>query len=180
MKRTIQAACCTLVIHLLAGAFFFFGVWMGAWILNEQWRLGWIADNAGLLIFPGTILYSAICFGLGRLWMPPEKSGKAFFWAAWPGALIAICSVIAIAGFYAAPSGAANGLAGTLTNAMLATPFTFFAVSTLSIDTFAAGGIAKLLLYCAGAALGALLPALFIWLGGVRKGSRQNEKRMGR
>lgn len=176
MKRTIQAACCTLVIHLLAGAFFFFGVWMGAWILNEQRRLGWIADNAGLLIFPGTILYSAICFWLGRLWMPPEKSGKAFLWAAWPGVLIAICSVISVIGFYRDPLGAANGSAGALSNAMFATPFTFFAVSTLSIDTFAAGGIAKLLLYCAGATLGALLPALFIWLGGVRKQEEQSAK----
>lgn len=173
MKRTIQSICGTLVIHLAAGAFFFFAVWWGAWALNEQQQLGWIAENAGLLVFPGSLAYAAACFGLGRVLMPPEKSGKAFFTAAWPGILIAVCSVISMAGFYCDPFGAPNGLAGTLTNAMFSTPFTFFAASSLSIDTFAAGGIAKLLLYCIGCTLGALVPGFFIWLGGVRKLKKQ-------
>ena len=169
MKRTIQSICSTLIIHLLAGAFFFFAVWMGAWALNEQQQLGWIADNAGLLVIPGTLVYAAICFGLGRVLMPPEKSGTVFLTAAWPGILIAVCSVISITGFYLDPFGAPNGLSGMLTNVMFATPFTFWAASSLSIDTFATGGVAKFLLYCIGCALGALLPAFFIWLGGVRK-----------
>lgn len=176
MIRMLQAITSTLVIHLLAGAFFFFGIWMGAWTLNEL-SLGWISSNAGLLIFPGTLAYAAICFGLGRLLMPPKKSLAAFLAAAWPGVLIAICSIIVIVDSFLNPVQSyqdENMLVGWLINLMQTTPLTFFSVSFLGVDTFTNGGIIKLIFYCIATILGALSPAFFIWLGGVRKWNKRH------